>query len=67
MIGSHLWYSINWGGYIIPFDRDTDNPSGIWTAGNTKPMLSKLIQTLSSTNCRQNPIWLPKEIFQIDL
>lgn len=52
-------YQLGW--VYNSFDRDTDNPSGILDSdGNTKPMLSKLIQTYPQRIAGKNPVWYTK-------
>lgn len=58
-------YHLGW--IYDSYDRDTDNPYGILDSeGNTKTMLSKLIQTYPQKIAGKNPTWYTKgNIFKL--
>jgi len=52
-------YHLGW--VYDSYDRDTDNVYGILDSeGNTKPVLSKLIQTYPQKIAGKNPVWFTK-------
>jgi len=58
-------YHLGW--VYDSYDRDTDNPYGILdNEGNTKPVLSKLIQTYPQRIAGKKPVWYTKgNIFKL--